>query len=327
VSRAGLAALAALLAAVGARTARAGENDLVLGRLGEVVEDEAGAPVEVVGSSQDFRSLASELGVVMAPRLSAPADTIGLAGFQLSADLSWTRVHTDRRYWRALAGSPDPSGDGGHGDDFMPAVGVFARKGIWLPAPSFEIGLGAVHLLDSRLWAAQAYAKLAVIEGYDLLVPSFALRASASRMLGSEQLGLTVLSLDASASRTFAVAGVARVTPYAGWAELVIRPRSAAIDATPAIDARIDPGDRGLDFEFPDQRFILRHRGFAGVVVQHHVISLTLEAALALRGRSRDDRDGTDTACDDAPVPTGSCDARDRAGQQLGLTATLALDF
>lgn len=326
MSPARLAALAAALVAASG-PARAGENDLILARLGDVVLDDSGEPVAAVGSNQDFRSLASELGVVMAPRLSEPADTLGVSGFRFSADLSWTRVHTDRPYWRALAGSPDPAG-GAHGDDFMTTVGLFARKGIWLPAPSFEVGLGAVHLLDSRLWAAQAYAKLAVLEGYhDLPVPSVALRAGASRLMGSSELGLTVVSFDASVSKAFGVGGILRAAPYAGWNALLILPSSEVVDKTPDVDPREQPEDAELSFLFADQDDIWRQRVFGGVKLKHYVVSLSLEASLALRGSSRDDRAGTSMRCGDAPVPTADCDSRDRAGAQLALTAALGLDF
>jgi len=319
---------AALLFAAGDRPARADDNDLILGRLGDVVMDESGAPVAAIGSNQDFRSLASELGVVLAPRLAEPAETLGLAGFEFSADLAWTRVHTDRRFWRALAGSPDPSGTGSHGGDFMTTVGLFARKGIWLPAPSFELGLGAVHLFDSRLWAAQAYVKLAVIEGYrERPLPSFALRAGASRMFGSSEMNLTVVSLDAALSRSFAVAGVMSVAPYTGWNTLIISPGSEVIDKTPQVDVRVEPGDANLDFVFAAQDSIVRHRLFGGVKLKHYLVSLSLEVALALRGRSRDDRAGTEVDCAAVAAPTARCDARDRSGQQLGMTATLGLDF
>jgi hypothetical protein len=316
------------LGTVGSRPARAGGNDLVLARLADVVEDGNGNPVDAVGSNQEFRSLASELGVVLAPRLTEPADTLGLSGFQFAVDLAWTRVHTDRRFWRALAGSPDPSGAGEHGGSFMNTVGLFARKGIWLPAPSFELGIGAVHLFDSRLWAWQAYAKLAVLEGYHQLpVPSIALRAGVSRMLGSSELELTVVSLDASASKTFGLAGVVSAAPYAGWNTLVIVPRSQVIDKTPHVDMRVDPADANMNFVFADQDSILRHRLFGGVKLKHYVVSLSLEASLALRGGTEDDRDGTEIACGDAEEPTADCDSRDRSGHQVGLTATVGLDF
>src|SRR5688500_18575475 len=39
-----------------------------------------------------FRSLMSELGVVMAPRLVIPAETLGSSGFQVSAEVGTTTI-------------------------------------------------------------------------------------------------------------------------------------------------------------------------------------------------------------------------------------------
>lgn len=312
-----------------ARTAGAGDNDLVLARLGSVVVDGDGMPIDAVGDSAAFRSLASELGVVLAPRLSQPADTLGFGGFQFTADVALTRVHTDRPYWRALASSPDPSDPTAvHGGDSMTTVGVFARKGIWLPAPSFEIGIGAVHLAASEMWAAQAYAKLALIEGYhDLPIPSLALRAGASRMMGSDQLDLTVASFDLSVSKEIGVAGTFNLAPYLGWNLLVIVPRSEVIDKTPTIDSVAEPTDSAMDFIFVEQDDIIRNRLFAGVLFRYYVFTLGLEGALAFAGSSTDDRSGTDTRCDEAPDPTTRCDASDSAGSQPSFTLTAGFDF
>ena len=56
--------------------AHAGDNDIVMSRLGDITTDGMGNPNDVIGSNQLFRSMASELGVVFAPRILAPADTL-----------------------------------------------------------------------------------------------------------------------------------------------------------------------------------------------------------------------------------------------------------
>ena len=71
-----LVLLSALVLAPG--TAAAGDNDLVLGRLAELVSDDGGATMRSVGQNLEFRSLVSELGVALAPRLSTPADTVNV---------------------------------------------------------------------------------------------------------------------------------------------------------------------------------------------------------------------------------------------------------
>ena len=80
--------------------------------------------------------------------------------------------------------------------------GSTLRKGLWLPLPSSEVGLGAVHLMDSQMWAAQGYVKFALLEGYHKLpLPSIAVRVAASRVFGSRDLDLTVASADVSISK------------------------------------------------------------------------------------------------------------------------------
>ena len=133
--------------------AAADENDLVMSRLATVVRDDQGGAIDAIGDNRAFRSLASELGVVLAPRLNEPADTLGFGGFALTADLAVTQISGEAAYWRALEGSPGTGGDPA-GPGQLTTASVFAKKGIWLPLPSFELGLGAVHILRSSMWAA-----------------------------------------------------------------------------------------------------------------------------------------------------------------------------
>lgn len=311
------------------RPASAGDNDLVLGRLGVVVDDGAGMP-RTVGQNLEFRSLVSELGVALAPRLSTPADTLGFGGFQFSADLSWTSISSTRPYWRALQASPDPSGTGtmAHGEGMLPNLGLFVRKGMWFPLPSIEFGAGAVHLMDSRLWTAQGYAKLALHEGYhDLPIPSLAVRGAVSRLMGQKDLDLTVISIDASIGKQFGVGGTWNANPYLGYDALIIIPRSEVIDPTPNVDG-LDPAnmaDRDLDFVFRDQDDIIRHRVFFGAKLRYYVFAITLEGTYAMAGNSVDDRP-TDAVCT-TNSRTTNCDSTDQAAAQKTFTVSTGFDF
>lgn len=323
-----LGRLAAGLLAIAlcALPARADSNDIVLSRLGHAVDDGMGNTIDVVGNNQQFRSMASELGVVLAPRLLAPADTLGFGGFQFSVDVGFTGISNNQGYWRVLEGSPDPGSNAAvHGNSLMNTVGLFMRKGMWFPLPSFEVGAGVVSLVDSSLWSAQGYAKFALHEGFHKLpIPSIAVRGAASRMMGSADLDLTVASFDISMSKHLGVAGTMRLEPYAGWNLLVIVPRSEVLDRTPHM-----AGDPGANFVFKDQADILRNRLFGGMKVQYYVFTMTLEAAFALAGSSTDDRSGTDLACSDVtdPLMASSCDAVDQARVQESLVVSIGLDF
>ncbi len=309
-----------------ARAARADPDDLVMQRLGTAITDSQGMPVDVVGDNQQFRSMVSELGVVLAPRLLAPADTLGFGGFQFSVNVGYTGISNDEPYWRVLEGSKNPSSPTGvHGASLMQTTGIFMRKGMWFPLPSFEVGAGVVHLSDSHLWAAQGYAKFALQEGYhDLPLPSVAARGAASRVMGSQDLDLTIASFDLSASKHLGIAGTMAIEPYLGWNLLIIIPRSEVVDKTPQTF-----GDPAMNFVFKDQADITRNKIFGGVKLQYYVFAFTMEASVALKGSSVDDRSGTDMACSDVTDPSmlARCDATDQAGAQETFVISAALDF
>src|SRR5262245_34908999 len=82
-----------------ARPAAADSNDLVMSRLATRLVDE-GRVVSVVGQNLEFRAMSSQLGVVLAPRLLTPADTLGFGGFQFVVDGSSTVIDDAQPYWR-----------------------------------------------------------------------------------------------------------------------------------------------------------------------------------------------------------------------------------
>jgi len=306
---------------VGAATpAKADSNDLVLSRLGTRLTAADGT-VTYVGQSLEFRSLASQLGVVLAPHLLTPADTVGFGGFQLTVDYASTTIDAGAPYWKAREGGTD---------SLMRTVGLFGRKGMWFPLPSFEIGGGAIHLVDSRTWTGQLYAKFALHEGYHQLpIPSLAVRGAVSRMLNQREMDLTVASLDVAVSKHFGIGGTWRFDPFVGWNLLMIVPRSEVIDPTPEIDPlnQAPPmTDILANFVFKDQDNIYRNRIYLGAKMQYYVFQLTLEAQFALKGSSVDDRMGTSDPCMPAST-TANCDAKDTAAAQRTLSMSAGFDF
>jgi hypothetical protein len=310
-------------------TAGADPNDLVLSRLGTRITNSAGELQSVVGQNLEFRTLASQMGVVLAPHLLTPADTIGFGGFQFTADYSTTTIDPNGPYWKARAGSPDPegTGDAAHGPGSLSTFGVFARKGMWFPLPSFEVGVGAVHLIDSKIWTGQLYAKFGLHEGYHQLpIPSFSVRGGVSRMMNQRELDLTVVSLDVLMSKHFGIGGTWRLDPFVGWNLLMIVPRSEVIDATPHIDSLVVRDDTMNNLVFRDQDNIYRHRIIVGTKLQYYVFQLTLEVQFALAGSSVDDRGGTTDPCMFEST-TSNCDAKDQSPAQRTIGASLGVDF
>jgi hypothetical protein len=282
---------------------------------------------------EDYRSLMSELGVAVAPRLMTPADTLGYAGFQFSAELGVTKINSSRSYWNGVAAVDPNNPNAVRPDGYLTTVGAFVRKGLWLPLPAFEFGAGALKILDSNMYAVQGYAKFALQEGFHgWVLPSFAVRGSVSQLLGTDQVDLTVWGIDVLMSKAFSIGGTARIEPFLGWNLLFIDARSGVIDATPGCDARAveaaapgdpaptshcDPAQNGTpndlfaNFSFPDQDVITRQRWFGGFKLKLYVLFLTAELDLIPAGTSHDSKNNV----------------ADRSGAQQTYSLSAGFDF
>ena len=173
--------------------ARADKNDLNLANLCSSGQGHEQLPESdrdgLCGYQSRFRSMMSELGVVVAPRLLTPADTLGYAGFQFSAraghhDDQQQPQDQRRRHVGDLVLGRHRRGGRGRRQAARPStslttVGGFVRKGLWFPLPAMEVGAGAIDVLGSHMYAIQGYAKIALQEGFhDWVLPSFAVRGS-----------------------------------------------------------------------------------------------------------------------------------------------------
>jgi len=223
--------------------------------------------------------------------------------------------------------------------DFAPTVTIMARKGLWFPVPSFELGVGVRHLLGSRMWAPVAQAKLAIHEGFQSWpIPAIAVRASGARVMGTTDFNLTVVGLDFSISKHFGVASTMNLTPYAGYQFLWIIADSEVVDATPAINPMqksrktlpndpkrlnqcIAPDCNGY-FAFADQGNITRHRGFFGIRANFFVATLMLEYSFFTSGAKSDEIYRASGANKLVPLTVP-----DSAGWQHTIALSVGLDF
>jgi len=293
--------------------AQAGKYDLDLTGLTQVNDDGT-----VTQRNGDFRSLSSEVGVLMAPRPVDPADSLGLSGFAISADIGINTLSGGEAYWADTSRGAD---------NVAPSLQVMGRKGLW---PGIEIGAGATHLFDSRMWTLAGYGKIALHEGFHHMpIPSIAIRGMFSRLLGATDLDMTTVSIDASISHVFGIGKTFSITPYAGYQALMIFSRTGVLDATPGHDEFADgplPCGNGdpdcevqAEFVFRQQDLILRHRPFIGARFIFSVLRVGLEAMFVPGGGSTD-----------AAVPLlggGTESATDQSGFQQQYTISLGLDF
>lgn len=340
----------ALLSLALAAEATAGRNDLELGNLcpqaattglgvqecSWVQRDASGRITGVVIDSEgrsNFRSLMSELGVVMSPRIPMPAATVGFAGFQLSADLGLTEISNRRSFWNGVRAVSPLNPSAARPDPLLTTVGLFVRKGIWLPAPSLELGGGVVNLVGSQMLSWQGYAKVGLHEGFhDLPIPSLSVRGAFAYLSGTDQVSLRTTSLDVLVSKGFGVLKTLRIEPFGGWSLLLIKASGRLIDFTPLCDARTvataQPGatvgdacavaQSGSDNDylanaaFPSQELITRYRVFGGAKLKFGLLDVIAQYELTLAGDSRDE----------SVVP-----AVDRSRRQSAASLSLGLEF
>jgi hypothetical protein len=279
----------------GNRVARADLLDLALQRL--VTRDTTTGTPQLTLHESAYRQLVSELGVVLSPKFLTTADTVGYSGYQFTFDASFTSISSqacavdapvEQCPWTAGASGVDGQGTKRPLPGYASTLTVMARKGIWLPLPSFEIGAGATRLLQSDLYAVQLYAKFALHEGFhDWPIPSLAVRGSVSRMLGSNQLDLTAGQIDVEISKSFGLFGTVTLVPYGGFAALFIVARGQVLDTTPDVDAYrlgANASDLNNNVVFPDQDTILRWRFFAGFRLNYSILVLSADYSVAACG-------------------------------------------
>lgn len=272
------------------------------------------ASQSVVADRGAFRSLSSQLGTVVAPKAMDPADSLGLSGFALTADVALHSIDHRSAYWVNTTDAKSLT-------PFVSTLSVMGRKGLW---PGLELGAGATKLFQSRMWSLNGYAKFALHEGFHHLpIPSIAARVMYGYLLGSRTLNMHTVSGDITLSHSFGIRKTLHLTPYLGYQMLGVISRSDALDLTPAVDeypdgfqdaANCGPNDPcpPNEFEFERQR-IVRHRPFVGARIIFGVYRLGVEAMFASAGSS-EQRIAGQTAVD-------------KASFQQQYTLSLGLDF
>jgi hypothetical protein len=207
-------------------TASALDNDLVLSRFADFDPREFGDCTNACGivkpNEQLFESLVTDLGQVLAPRLAAPAETLGEAGIAFNMMTSFSFVDENADHWvQALEDkNPEPVFFTGH---------LQIRKG--LPF-SFEVAGDMSYLFASEMFNLGASIKWALNEGF-YYFPDLAFRGTVNTLMGSRDLNLYTAGGDMSLSKAFGISGVVVLTPYVGYQMLFIIGSSRLLNAFP----------------------------------------------------------------------------------------------
>ncbi len=194
--------------------------------------------------NQLWANLVNQLGVALAPGLSAPAMTLGFAGVYVGYEVAISNLQSSSESWRrgtegtlsSLVGTGTAARrDDGDSNAFVSRIHI--RKGLPL---GFELGTQVSHLHSSNIWAIGLDLRWSLFEGFRRgigYLPDFAVRGSVNTMVGQQQMNLTVVGIDAMLSKRFTIGGQVRMTPFLGGQFLMILGDSGVIDFSPSRSA------------------------------------------------------------------------------------------
>lgn len=147
-------------------------------------------------SQAELASFAKDFTAVASYRSLAPAEPLGLIGFDIGAAVSATRLD-NAAVWEKAGFD--------HATVYMPTLRL--QKGLPL---NIDIGASLTAVPDSDIKLAGVEIKYALVPG-GVALPALALRAAATRLSGVDQLDLDTRSVELTVSKGFLL-----LTPYAG---------------------------------------------------------------------------------------------------------------
>jgi hypothetical protein len=211
-----------------------------------------------------FANLISELGFAIAPTAFTPARTTGIAGFNVSVEASFTKIHpsaatqnadgTTTPYWQlGTRGAQDPNTKQSsilHAspDSLLQVYALKARKGLPL---GFEIAGSMGTVTNTSLFVFGGDVRWAVLEGFreSVLgwVPDLSIGTGVRSLSGTSRFHLTTVGIDVKASKPIPLLDSAQLIPSIGYQRVIIFGDSNVVDATPAVDALQQCGYEGTN--------------------------------------------------------------------------------
>jgi len=168
-------------------------------------------------SQSQFNGLSEDLTAAFSYKAGAPAESLGILGFDAGLALSSTKLENTSA-WTAAMSTGDTI-------DTLVVPKLYLQKGLPL---DFDIGAYYLSVPDTNLEAWGGELKYAFISG-NVALPAVAARVAVTSLTALDQLELKSRSFDVSISKS-----ILFVTPYAGigrvWADS--KPLAAGAIAT-----------------------------------------------------------------------------------------------
>ena len=232
----------------------------------------------------DYERFLAEYFFALSPKLMAPADTLGYSGFYMGLEATTVGIPD----WDAPSVQEDPwyYGTGPDNDKpktmFVPAIHV--RKGLpW----SFEIGSSINYLAESEVVGIAGEVKWSLFEGYlhgfRGALPNLAARGSVVRIIGTTDLDVTIVGVDGSISRPFAIGGQITLTPYGGYQYIW-----TCIRTEPITYRDVNDDFHPMDGQFWDTTMLSgpnlgRQKVFLGLRLKYELLAIVVEGAWGIK--------------------------------------------
>jgi hypothetical protein len=283
------------------------------------------------GGMADYERFLAEYFFALSPKLLAPADTLGYSGFYMGLEStaigipSWGKRPVTEHPWYFGTGPANDKPDA----MFVPSIHV--RKGLpW----SFELGGSINYLAQSEVVGIGGEVKWSLFEGYIHkfrgALPNLAARGSVVRIIGNSDLDVTIVGVDGSISKPFAIGGQVVLTPYGGFQYIWTCIRTEPI--TWRDDSTSPPTFRPMDAQYWDTTMLSgpnlgRMKLFLGLKFKYELLTITLEGGWGLK-----DKWNTAIVKPGANAPEGMVTAYNeqriaKVGNQFQFNSGVGLDF
>ncbi|HSG06074.1 MAG TPA: hypothetical protein VLB09_06720 [Nitrospiria bacterium] len=167
----------------------------------------AGNDIEIPLSfpQDDFRNLSREVGLMISFSQAAPAEPLGLTGFDAGIEVSVAKIEADKSFWVDVVGKEPP--------EYWALPKLHFQKGL-----PFGFDVGAVYgkAPGSNIGLVGGELKYAILKG-NAVMPALAIRGHYTALLGVDDLDMGVYGGDLSISK-----GLGFLTPYAGIGQVWI---------------------------------------------------------------------------------------------------------
>lgn len=184
---------------------------------------------DLTGLAQgQFRLLTEDLGAALSYKPLTPAEPLGLTGFDIGLQATYTKLANSGVYQDAT----------NSGDDGIVLPQIHVYKGLPL---GFDVGVSYAAVPDSNIKLVGAELRYAILSG-GVAKPAIGVRLSYTSLEGVSQLDLHTTGLDVSISKGFAL-----FTPYAGVGTVWVNGKPDPATGLAEYDTRLNKYYLGLN--------------------------------------------------------------------------------